>query len=171
MTFRTSLARYLRGVLDESTPTTSSPPTPNPTSSPPTTTPSMTTVPATSEAGLLATVLETMERMQRENLKEIRALVIDLTQGREIDAATLEKMQEQSLPPERMQFDPPDYDAPGTEDLPGGIQAIFEREQIEQEEVRQLRTQQEVLARQLDEARAALTDPQGPASAIFSSAD
>ena len=162
MTMRASLARYVRGLLEEpSTPTTSDPPTSSPLSIPPTTTPSTPTTSATSEAGLLQVVLETMERMQTQNLKEIRGMVSDILQGREADVSMTAPSP--SLPPSMMPFDPPDYDSPGTEDLPGGIQAVFERQDQEQHDVRLLRTEQEVLAQQLDEARAALMDPQGPA--------
>ena len=171
MTLRTSLARYVRGLLEEpSTPTTSPPPTSSPSSTPPTTTPSTTTSPVTSEAGVLGVVLETMERMQRENLREIRGMVSDILQGRENgggpNSAPSSPDQPLSLP-----FDPPDYDAPGVEDLPGGIQGVFAREEDETTTVRQVRTEQEVLAQQLDLARTALVDPQGPAFESSSSTD
>jgi hypothetical protein len=105
-------------------------------------------------------VLETMERMQRENLREIRGMVTDILQGRETEpsASLTVPLPSPSMTP----FDPPDYDSPSLEDLPGGIQAVFERQDQEQHDVRLLRTEQEVLAQQLDEARAALMDPQGP---------
>jgi hypothetical protein len=168
MTFRTSLARYLRGLLDEPlTPTTSSLPTPNPGSTPPTTTPSTKEPSSTSEAALLAVVLETMKEMQSENLREIRGMVTDLIQGRPMDEATLAAMAAAAPqpPPSRMAYDPPDYDNPGTEDLPGGIQAVFEREQGEQDEMRRLRTESEILSLQLEEARArAGVQFQGPGS-------
>jgi hypothetical protein len=105
-------------------------------------------------------VLETMERMQRENLREIRGMVSDILQGREVDSSPLPLTP--SLPPSMMPFDPPDYDDPGTEDLPPGIQGVFRREDQEMIDVRHLRTEQEVLANQLAEARAMLMDPQGP---------
>lgn len=165
MTFRTSLARYVKGLLEE-TPTISDPPTKSPTSIPPTTTPSTTT--ATSEA-VLTVILETMERMQRENLREIRGMVTDILQGREIDQRTLERMQNQSVPPETLPFDPPDYDDPSND--PDWMTALSERDERERDEARSLRTEQEVLARQLDEARAALSDPQGVGSVPFSSKD
>ena len=169
MTLRMSLARYVRGLLEEpSIPTISDPPTSNPSSTPPTTTPSTPTSPATSEAGVLGVVLETMERMQRENLKEIRGMVSDILQGRETDLAAAPPSLNQ---PSRMSYDPPDYDDPSMDDLPGGIQAIFEREENEIHDVRLLRTEQEVLAQQLDEARSMLKDPQGPAFAPSSSTD
>jgi hypothetical protein len=164
MSLRMSLARYVRGLLEEpSTPTTSSPPTSNPLSTPPTMTPSTPTTSATSEAGLLQVVLETMERMQTQNLREIRGMVTDILQGREMDPSTL-RASPMTLDPSvsPMPFDPPDYDSPSLEDLPGGIQAVFERQEQEQHDVRLLRTEQEVLAQQLDEARAKLMDPQGP---------
>ena len=161
MTFRTSLARYVQGLLSEetSTPNGSHPPTQSPESIPPTTTADTKSTPATLEAGLLGVVLQTMKEMQSENLREIRGMVSDILQGREI-TGTLPPTSETQ--PSRMSYDPPDYDDPGVEDLSGGIQAILEREQQEQQDVRLLRTEQEVLAHQLDEARAALMDPQGP---------
>ena len=161
MTFRAGLARYLRGLLDEPIPTTDAPPTPNPLSTPPTTTPSTTTPPAISEAGVLAVVMQTMKEMQSENLREIRGMVSDILQGRE---TTTDSSPPPMVPqPSSMPFDPPDYDSPGVEDLPGGIQGVFAREEEETTTVRQLRTEQEVLAQQLDLARTALVDPQGPA--------
>jgi hypothetical protein len=174
MTFRQSLARYVRGLLLEETspPAFSDPPTPSQESTPPTTTPSTRDRSnAISEAGLLTVVLETMERMNRENAQNTRELVIEILQGREIDPEILKAQAEAQSQPLRTSFDPPDYDAPGTDDLPGGIAAVFEREEQEADTVRQLRTQQEVLARQLDEARAMLTDPQGPGSELSSSMD
>jgi len=171
MTFRSSLARYLRGVLEEPLiQTTSNPPTSSPLSTPPTTTPSTTTSPVTLEAGVLGVVLETMERMQRENLREIRGMVSDILQGRETDAAVAQTM---PMDPSAsmMSFDPPDYDSPDLTDLPGGIQAIIGREEQETHDVRLLRTEQEVLAGQLEEARATLMDRQGPGSMLSSSTD
>lgn len=163
MTLRTSLARYVRGLLSEepSTPNASSPPTQSPLSTPPTTTPSTpVTSPAISEAGLLQVVLETMERMNRENLREMRELTISILQGRDSDQPpTSDSTVPQNL---REPYDPPDYDDPGTEDLPGGIQSIFERERQEQNDFRHLRTEREVLAAQLEESRAMISDPQGP---------
>jgi len=70
-----------------------------------------------------------------------------------------------------MSFDPPDYDSPDLTDLPGGIQAIIGREENETHDVRLLRTEQEVLAQQLDEARSMLMDRQGPGSMLSSSTD
>lgn len=164
MTFRSSLARYLRGVLEEtSTQNGSDPLTSSPLSTPRTTTRSTRTSPATLEAGALAVVMETMKEMQRESWKETRELVVTILQGRELDPSMIPTEAPQ---PSRSSFDPPDYDAEGTEDLPGGIQAVFQRQEQEQNDVRLLRTEQEVLARQLDEARAAILDPQGPASEL-----
>lgn len=167
MTLRASLARYVRGLLEEpSTPTVSDPPTPSQGSSPPTSTPSTTTPSnGTSEAGLLAVVLETLERMQRDSMRETRELVVTILQGREIDPSLIPA---EEPPPSRMLFDPPDYDDPGTDDLPGGLQAVFEREESERETVRSLRDEQGILAQQLAQARAALGDPQGPAFENFS---
>jgi hypothetical protein len=125
-------------------------------------TPSTTAIsPATLEAGLLSVVLTTMREMQTENLREIRGMVSDILQGREVDSSQLSPTPESQ--PLKMSFDPPDYDDPGTADLPEGIQAVFERQDQELHDVRLLRTEQEVLAAQLDQARAQLMDPQGPA--------
>jgi len=171
MSLRTSLARYVRGLLDEpSTPTTSGPPTSSPTSTPPTTTPPTTTTPVTSEAGVLGVVLETMERMQRENLREIRGMVTDILQGREQEVGP-SSVTAVNPSASMMSFDPPDYDSPDLTDLPGGIQAIIGREEQETHDVRLLRTEQEVLSAQLDAARAQLMDPQGPAFVPSSSTD
>jgi hypothetical protein len=160
---RQSLARYLRGVLEESTPTTSFPPPPSPESTPPTTTTS--TTPAISEAGTLAVVLETMRSMQEQNLRELRGMVMDILQGRPMSEAQIAAMAAAQPDPQplRTPFDPPDYDHPGIEDLPGHLQSVFEREAGEQDTLRTLRTEREVLSMQLDQARAALADPQGPA--------
>lgn len=166
MTLRASLARYVRGLLSEDPPTLngSSHPPPSPESTPPTTTTS--TTPAMSEAGTLAVVLETMRAMQEQNLREIRGIVTDILQGRPMDEAQMAAMKAAAPEPQpsRTPFDPPDYDNPGIEDLPGAIQAVFTREEDEQNTLRSLRTEREVLSMQLDQARAALRDPQGPDS-------
>jgi hypothetical protein len=123
---------------------------------------------------MLGVVLETMKEMQRENLREIRGIVGDILQGRPMDERQIEAMRlaaASESQPSRTPFDPPDYDREETDDLPGGLQSVFERERMEQDDVRKLRTEQEVLASQLDEARAALTDPQGIGSVVSSSMD
>jgi hypothetical protein len=137
---------------------------------PPTTTPPTTTTPVTSEAAVLGVVLETMERMQRENLREIRGMVSDILQGREMTGTS---MGSSPLPQVSLSvpFDPPDYDSPDLTDLPGGIQAIIGREEQETHDVRLLRTEQEVLNSQLEASRAMLTDLQGPGSVLSSSTD
>jgi hypothetical protein len=163
MSLLSTMLRSLRELWEESTPTLSPPPTSNPESTAPTTTPSTTTPPATLEAGLLGVVLQTMREMQSENLREIRGMVSDILQGREVDLSQLPPTEESR--PSRTSYDPPDYDDPGTEDLPPGIQGIIAREEQETYDVRLLRTEQEVLARQRDEARAMLMDMQGPGSA------
>lgn len=123
---------------------------------------------------MLGVVLETMREMQRENLREIRGMVMDILQGRPMDETQLEAMRLAAAAdsqPSRTPFDPPDYDRPETDDLPPGLQSVFAREEQEKDDVRQLRTEQEVLARQLDEARSALMDPQGIGSELSSSMD
>lgn len=172
MTLRASLARYLSGLLEEiSPPTSSRPPPPNLESTPLTTT-KTTTTPGISEAGTLAVVLETMRAMQEQNLREIRGMVTDILQGRPMTEVEAQAAVRQVDPqPSRTPFDPPDYDNPGIEDLPGSLQSVFEREAGEQDAIRLLRTEREVLSHQLDLARAALVDPQGPASGLFLSTD
>jgi hypothetical protein len=115
---------------------------------------------------MLSVVLTTMREMQSEQLREMREMVLSILQGRPMDEAQLEAIRSMQPEPQpsRMPYDPPDYDAPGTDDLPPGLQAVFQREEVEQDAVRLLRTEQEVLAQQLDEARAAILDPQGPVS-------
>ena len=167
MTIRQSLARYVRGLLSEetSTPPSSDPPTPSPESIPTTTTPNTRTTPAViSEEGSLTSVMSIMRDMQRENLQEIRGMVMDILQGRPMDQSqpTTETMFGEK-PPLRDSYDPPDYDSTDTSDLPEGIQSIFERHEQERQDLRHLRTEREVLSAQLDEARAMVMDPQGPA--------
>lgn len=169
MTFRASLARYLKGVLEETSPPTSSPPPPPNPASTPTTTTESTTTSAISEAGTLAVVLETLARMQTEQLRETREMVLSILQGRPMDPEQMAARPEPQ--PLRTPYDPPDYDHPGIEDLPGALQSVFEREDQEQHTLRTLRTEREVLSQQLDQARAALQDPQGPASGLFLSTD
>lgn len=101
-------------------------------------------------------------------MRETRELVLSILQGRPMEMNG--PPEDGSLPPMtpesqalRERYDPPDYDDESTEDLPEGIQGIFERERQELADLRLLRTEREVLAAQLDEARAQLTDPQGPA--------
>ena len=170
MTFRQSLQRYVRGLLSEELPQPmpSDPPPPSPGLTPPITTPSSMMTSGISEAGLVQVVMQTMREMQTENLREIRGMVTDILQGRplsetELAARLASQPEEQPL---RDSFDPPDYDSPDISDLPDGIQSVFERERIEQADLRNLRTEREVLAAQLDEARAMLMDPQGPASEL-----
>lgn len=134
-------------------------PTPSPTSIPPTSMPSTPTETGGSEAvAMLQIVLATMERMQERTQRETRELVVTILQGRELTPQEREEL----IQPSRTSFDPPDYDDPGTEDLPSGIQAVFEREQAEQDEVRSLRTEQEILARQRAEAREQLANLESP---------
>lgn len=163
MTLRQSLSRYVRGLLEEPpTPRASDPPTPNPESTRPTTTTSSRTN-GTSEAGLLTVVLETLERMQKDQQRETRELVLSILQGRPI----LEGGDQSSAPsseqqPSKTPYDPVDYDSTDLTDLPTGIQGIFEREEQERTDLRHLRTEQEVLAAQLHEARQMVMDRQGP---------
>lgn len=119
-----------------------------------------------SEAGTLAVVLETMRSMQEQNMRETRELVLSILQGRPMDEAQVAAMKAAAPEPQpsRTPFDPPDYDHPGIEDLPGSLQAVFTREEDEQNTLRSLRTEREVLSMQLDQARMALRDPQGPDS-------
>jgi len=131
-----------------------------------TTTPSTPPPPATSQsdsqslASVLTTVMTTMERMQRESQKETKDLVLSILQGRQ---------QTTSGPPDEQllieQLRPPNYDSDTEMPLPTGIQAIFEREESEAEELRQLNTERDVLSSQLRNARLrVIADPQGPGS-------
>jgi hypothetical protein len=111
-------------------------------------------------------MMEQMMKMHLEQIKEMRELVLSILQGRpmsETPSSTPSTTSSASPDPSTAPFDPPDYDNPGTEDLPPGIQSIFAREDQEQVDLRHLRTEREVLDAQLEEARAAIMDPQGPA--------
>jgi hypothetical protein len=152
MTIRASLARYVRGLLAD-------PPTPSPSSTRPTTTTS-TSPNGISEAAVYQAMMEQMMKMHLEQIKEMRELVLSILQGRPMSETPSTTS---SARPSTAPFDPPDYDNPGTEDLPPGIQSIFAREDQEQVDLRHLRTEREVLDAQLEEARAAIMDPQGPA--------
>jgi hypothetical protein len=100
-----------------------------------------------------------MATMQRETMETMRGMVMDILQGREQPPLT---EADQALV-SRTPFDPPDYDAPGTEDLPPGIQGIFHRQDQEDVEFRTSHSEPELLRNQLERARAAAgMDPQGP---------
>lgn len=146
MTLRATLAKYLTTLLAESS--NGHHPTPSPESIPPITTPST----RDDTTALVTTILESVAQMQERSQREMRALVIEILQGREMSPDQREALTQ----PLRDSFDPPDYDSPDTTDLPSGIQAIFEREQNEADELRQLRTEQEVLAQQRAEMRTQL---------------
>jgi hypothetical protein len=103
---------------------------------------------------------EMMMTMIRESQRETRELVLSILQGRPSNGSTTQEAATQEL---TQMLIPPNYDDDSIP-LPGGIQAVFEREEMEQEDLRRLRTEQENLARQLEEARLNLTDPQGPGS-------
>jgi hypothetical protein len=123
------------------------------------------TMGAASEAGLLAVVLQTMREMQSEQLRETREMVLSILQGRPMETSSGQTNGSgEDRPPLKEPYDPPDYDSDDLTDLPEGIQSIFDRERQEVTDLRHLRTEREVLAAQLDEARAMLMDPQGPVS-------
>ena len=117
---------------------------------------------------MLGVVIDKMAQMQADNLKEIRGMVMDILQGRETAGRALSE--EEQVSASRTPFDPPDYDAPGTEDLPGGLAAVFERHETEDIEYRTSMSESELLSQQLERARqAAGMDPQGPTSEPISS--
>jgi hypothetical protein len=114
---------------------------------------------------MLERVLDRMGQMQAENLREIRGLVMDILQGREYTGPTPEGEPVDQEVVSRTRFDPPDYDAPGTEGLPEGIAGVWDRH--DQEDVRMATSMSpgELLNAQLERARqAAGMDPQGPTS-------
>lgn len=112
---------------------------------------------------MLAQVLDRMATMQQENLREVRGMVMDILQGREHTGPTPEPAEQEQL--SRTRFDPPDYDAPGTEDLPEGIAGVWDRHETEDIQFQSSKSPGELLNEQLERARtAAGLDPQGPGS-------
>jgi hypothetical protein len=108
---------------------------------------------------MLLALTEMMANMQRENLKEMRGMVMDILQGRE-RAPIPEEEQELAL---RTRFDPPDYDAPGMDGLTEGIAEVFNRHDREDIEFRTSHSERDLLESQLERARiSAGMDPQGP---------
>lgn len=72
----------------------------------------------------------------------------------------------------RSKFDPPDYDAPGNEDLTPGIAGVFERQDQEEIEWRTSVPEGELYRQQLERLRQnAGMDPQGPSSEASFSKD
>lgn len=156
MTFRTALARYLRTLLDEPEP---SPDVRQPQSHLWTTS---TPTPSTSNgADPQVAMMKMMTEMFRESQRETRELVLSILQGRPSNSNGFTST---DLPTSESTatIPMPNYDDDSIP-LSGGIQAVFEREQAEEDAVRRLRTEQQNLAHQLEEARArVMTDPQGP---------
>lgn len=109
-----------------------------------------------------------MATMQRETMETMRGMVMDILQGREQPPLT----EADQVSVSRTRWDPPDYDAPGTDDLPPGIQGIFHRQDQEDVEFRTSHSEPELLRSQLERARAAAgMDPQGPNAATSSLPD
>lgn len=168
MTFRAWLGKQIRELAAD--PTTASPPSPQ--SSSPGLSPSSPTlngkgsVSSSADLAMLERVLDRMATMQQENLREVRGMVMDILQGREYTGPPAdplsEEVQEQLS---RTRFDPPNYDAPGTEDLPEGLAAVWARHDEEDIHFQTSKSPGELLNEQLERARrAAGMDPQGPAS-------
>lgn len=112
---------------------------------------------------MLAQVLDRMATMQQENLREVRGMVMDILQGREYSGPTPEPADQEQI--QRTRFDPPDYDAPGTEDLPQGLAGVWDRHEQEEIQFATSRSPGELLNDQLERARqAAGLDLQGPTS-------
>ncbi|MGA9527156.1 MAG: hypothetical protein WBS24_03460 [Terriglobales bacterium] len=127
-------------------------------------------VSSSAELAMLERVMTTMAQMQQENLREVRGMVMDILQGREIpmtssNGTSVTEELEEAVRLRNSKFDPPDYDAPGTEDLPEGIAGVWERHDQEEIEFRTSKSPGELLSEQLERARtAAGLDPQGPGS-------
>ena len=173
MTFRASLARYLRGVLEEpSTPTTLSHPMPNPESTPTTTTPSTTTS-GISEVGTLAVVLETMRTMQEQNLREIRGMVMDILQGRALTPEEYGGGAPSGATTLADAVRPAGLRQPGDRGSAGEPPSSVREENSEQDQLRQIADGARGFVRlQLDSGQGSgLVDPQGPASGLFLSTD
>ena len=116
-------------------------------------------------------VLDRMATMNQENLREVRGMVMDILQGREYSGPPLPEQGsatdelEEELKARRSRFDPPDYDNPGTEDLPESLQAVWARHDQEDIQFTTSKSPGELLNEQLERSRrAAGLDPQGPGS-------
>jgi hypothetical protein len=103
---------------------------------------------------MLDVVMTRMAQMMEQSQRETRELVVTILQGRDQTPEEREALTQ----PLSNSFDPPDYDDPSMEGLPGGIQAVFEREQSEIDELRRLQTEHDILEQQRAHARAALDD-------------
>ncbi len=112
---------------------------------------------------MLERILDRMATMQQDNLREVRGMVMDILQGREYTGPTTEPADQEQV--SRTRFDPPDYDAPGTEGLPEGIAGVWDRHETEDIHMSTSMSPGELLNAQLERARqAAGLDPQGPTS-------
>jgi hypothetical protein len=162
VTFRSWLGKQIRELAAEPE-IPVAPPTPSPESPPSSPTLNGRTTPATSEEPAVSLQLvQMLGEMQKETMREVRQMVVDILQGRE--QPPLSEQDQASV--SRTRFDPPDYDAPGTDDLPLGIQGIFHRQDMEEVEFRTSHSEPELLRNQLERARAvAGMDPQGPSAA------
>jgi hypothetical protein len=169
VTFRAWLGRTIRelAAVPETPPPAPEPSSPESTPSSPTPS-SRTSEPTSAEAAMLPLFMATMRDMQTEMMKEMRGMVMDILQGRERPPLS----EEEQVVAERTRFDPPDFDAPGTEDLPAGIAGVFERQDQEEIEFRTSVPEGELYRQQLERLRQnAGMDPQGPSSAPTFSKD
>ena len=159
MTWRTWLGQVIRDLAAQPAPEVPLP-TPNQESTPPSPTPNTrTSEPTSVDQSVSLQLVEMMGRMQAETMKEVRGMVMDILQGRERPPLSEEELASVSRTP----FDPPDYDAPGTQDLSEGIAAVFSRQDQEDVEFRTSHSEPELLKSQLERARmAAGLDAQGP---------
>lgn len=175
MTFKSWLGKQLRDALESPPP----PPPPNPASTPTSPTRNGRTSGSTSAGLDVLQVLEIVREMQTAMMTEMRGMVMDILQGREMPAGspelgqglTTEQVEEQ-VKARASQFDAPNYDAEGIEDLPPELQGVFQRQDREQVEFRTSLTEPELQNEQLARARlAAGLDPQGPTPGASSSPD
>lgn len=128
-------------------------------------------MPSSGELVIFERALTTLAESQRENLREVRGMVMDILQGREYSGpplpggpATSEALEEE-IQARKSRFDPPDYDAPGTEDLPEGLRGVWDRHDLEDIQFTSSKSPGELLNEQLARARSqAGLDPQGPGS-------
>jgi hypothetical protein len=162
VTFKTWLGRQLRELLNEPPDPPPPPPMSNPESIPSSPIPNTrVSQPTSAEPDMLVRLVEMMSASQRETMREVRGMVMDILQGRERPPLS----EEEQLLASRTPFDPPNYDSPGTEDLPEGIAAVFNREEQETIDYRSSHSERELLNDQLERARAiAGLNPQGPAA-------
>jgi hypothetical protein len=171
VTFRIWLRRQILALLAEPPESPPAPPTSNREWIPSNLTQNgKISAPSSADPDTLERILGTMAQMQADNLREVRGMVMDILQGREMPAvssngtAATEELEE-AIRARASKFDPPNYDAPGTEDLPEGIAGVWDRHDQEDIQFQSSKSPGELLNEQLERARrAANLDPQGPGS-------